>query len=75
MVPLLDLRGRRDARGRPLETTLIAIADERRRCGARRWGRRPRSRELRFAGIAPLPATAPPAKPSCAPPEGLDLFP
>ena len=28
MAPLLDLRGGRDARGRPLEATLIAIADE-----------------------------------------------
>ena len=28
MRPLLDLRGGRDARGRPLEATLIAVADE-----------------------------------------------
>jgi coenzyme F420-0:L-glutamate ligase / coenzyme F420-1:gamma-L-glutamate ligase len=28
MAPLLDLRGTRDARGRPLESTVIAIADE-----------------------------------------------
>ena len=28
MQPLLDLRGGRDARGRPLEATLIAVADE-----------------------------------------------
>jgi coenzyme F420-0:L-glutamate ligase/coenzyme F420-1:gamma-L-glutamate ligase len=28
MPPLLDLRGGRDARGRPLEATLIAVADE-----------------------------------------------
>jgi coenzyme F420-0:L-glutamate ligase / coenzyme F420-1:gamma-L-glutamate ligase len=28
MSPLLDLRGQRDARGRPLEATLIAVADE-----------------------------------------------
>jgi coenzyme F420-0:L-glutamate ligase / coenzyme F420-1:gamma-L-glutamate ligase len=28
MRPLLDLRGQRDARGRPLEATLIAVADE-----------------------------------------------
>jgi coenzyme F420-0:L-glutamate ligase/coenzyme F420-1:gamma-L-glutamate ligase len=28
MAPLLDLRGQRDARGRPLEATLIAVADE-----------------------------------------------
>jgi coenzyme F420-0:L-glutamate ligase/coenzyme F420-1:gamma-L-glutamate ligase len=29
MRPLLDLRGTRDARGRPLQSTVIAIADER----------------------------------------------
>ena len=28
MAPLLDLRGTKDARGRPLEATVIAIADE-----------------------------------------------
>jgi coenzyme F420-0:L-glutamate ligase/coenzyme F420-1:gamma-L-glutamate ligase len=28
MRPLLDLRGERDSRGRPLEATLIAVADE-----------------------------------------------
>jgi coenzyme F420-0:L-glutamate ligase/coenzyme F420-1:gamma-L-glutamate ligase len=28
MAPLLDLRGTKDARGRPLESTVIAIADE-----------------------------------------------
>jgi coenzyme F420-0:L-glutamate ligase/coenzyme F420-1:gamma-L-glutamate ligase len=28
MRPLLDLRGERDARGRPLEATVIAVADE-----------------------------------------------
>jgi coenzyme F420-0:L-glutamate ligase/coenzyme F420-1:gamma-L-glutamate ligase len=28
MAPLLDLRGTKDARGRPLESTMIAIADE-----------------------------------------------
>jgi coenzyme F420-0:L-glutamate ligase/coenzyme F420-1:gamma-L-glutamate ligase len=28
MRPLLDLRGTRDARGRPLEATVIAVADE-----------------------------------------------
>jgi coenzyme F420-0:L-glutamate ligase/coenzyme F420-1:gamma-L-glutamate ligase len=28
MKPLLDLRGEHDARGRPLEATLIAVADE-----------------------------------------------
>lgn len=28
MSPLLDLRGRPDARGRPLEATMIAVADE-----------------------------------------------
>jgi coenzyme F420-0:L-glutamate ligase/coenzyme F420-1:gamma-L-glutamate ligase len=28
MRPLLDLRGRRDTRGRPLEATVIAVADE-----------------------------------------------
>jgi coenzyme F420-0:L-glutamate ligase/coenzyme F420-1:gamma-L-glutamate ligase len=28
LLPLLDLRGGRDARGRPLEATLIAVADE-----------------------------------------------
>ena len=28
MRPLLDLRGEKDARGRPLEATLIAVADE-----------------------------------------------
>ena len=28
MSPLLDLRGKKDARGRPLEATLIAVADE-----------------------------------------------
>jgi coenzyme F420-0:L-glutamate ligase/coenzyme F420-1:gamma-L-glutamate ligase len=28
MRPLLDLRGEPDARGRPLEATLIAVADE-----------------------------------------------
>ncbi|MGH3042834.1 MAG: coenzyme F420-0:L-glutamate ligase [Gaiellaceae bacterium] len=28
MRPLLDLRGTRDSRGRPLETTVIAVADE-----------------------------------------------
>ncbi|HXV33857.1 MAG TPA: coenzyme F420-0:L-glutamate ligase [Gaiellaceae bacterium] len=28
MSPLLDLRGQRDARGRPLEATVIAVADE-----------------------------------------------
>jgi coenzyme F420-0:L-glutamate ligase/coenzyme F420-1:gamma-L-glutamate ligase len=28
LAPLLDLRGERDARGRPLESTMIAVADE-----------------------------------------------
>jgi coenzyme F420-0:L-glutamate ligase / coenzyme F420-1:gamma-L-glutamate ligase len=28
MCPLLDLRGEKDARGRPLEATVIAVADE-----------------------------------------------
>ncbi len=28
MAPILDLRGSRDARGRPLESTMIAVADE-----------------------------------------------
>lgn len=73
LAPLLDLRGRVDARGRPLESTLIAVADELASAGRLVMGKADGIPAARIRGAA-LPAGDGSARDLVMPPE-RDLFP
>jgi coenzyme F420-0:L-glutamate ligase/coenzyme F420-1:gamma-L-glutamate ligase len=73
MAPLLDLRGERDARGRRLETTLIAVADELAAAGELVMGKASQVPAALIRGY-PAPAGDGSARELVMPPE-RDLFP
>jgi coenzyme F420-0:L-glutamate ligase/coenzyme F420-1:gamma-L-glutamate ligase len=73
LAPLLDLRGEADARGRPLEATLIAVADELAGAAELVRGKASGIPAVRIRGLA-LPPGDGSARDLVMPPE-RDLFP